>query len=186
MKRKLTSFLVALTVLVVMVLGVRLAYAEQDVQSGGTPAVVHLNFKVTVPKLLFLRIGSAGATIDEVAFLVTNVPEEDPTISGDITPDVRVGAIIASAATVTLSADSSTDMQNVALDNMPFSTIATTGTGDFSGVSALAFDGTGSQQIWQDTGKGFRTGTFSFLYTNSYTYAEGVYTGQVEYTLSSP
>ena len=185
MRVKLTSLLVALTAMVVLVLGVQVAYAEQDVQTGGTPAVVHLNFKVVVPKLLFLRIGSAGATIDEVTFTVTDIPENEATVDGDISPDVRVGAIIGSAATATLSADSSTAMLSGA-DPMPFTVIGFTGTGDFSSLSASAFDGTGSQQIWQGTGPGFRTGTMDFTYTNSYTYPEGTFTGQVEYTLSSP
>ncbi len=161
-----------------------LVLAESD---NGNPAVVHLDFEVRVQGNLHLRIGSAGATIDEVGFDVTDIPEVQPTVAGDLAPEVRVGAQVGDGDTITLSADSSTDMVGaVTAASMPFSTLDCTGTGDFNSVSALAFDGTANQTIWQDTGRGFRTGTFSFNYTNSYLYPPDTYNGQVTYTLTSP
>jgi len=161
------------------------AWAEQDRGSTGDPALVHLDFQVNLPTILFLRIGSAGNTIDTVSFSVTDIPENQPTVPGSLSPDVRVGAIVADNAPIRLRADSSGDMLSGG-DNMPFSTISCTGTGDFSSVSGLAFDTTANQLIWSSTGRGFRQGTFAYTYTNSYDYPPGTYTGTVTYTLSAP
>ncbi len=180
------KFFLALMLVVPLIslLGTNKALAGND---NGNPAVVRLNFEVRAAEVLHLRIGSAGATIDEVGFDVTDIPEIQPTVAGDLDPEVRVGALVADGATVTLSADSSTDLLGaVTAANLPFSTISCTGTGDFSTVSNLAFDGTVNQSIWQDTGRGWRSGTFSFTYTNSYSYPPDTYNGQVTYTLSSP
>ena len=187
MRIKVTTILVALTAILVLMFGVRFAYADQDVNTSGGSAQVQLDFKVTVPRMLFLRVGTPPI-VDEVEFVVTDIPEVgyQPTVAGDYDPPVRIGAIVTTGTAVTLSADSSTDMQNVALDSMPFSTIDCTGDGDFISVSSLAFDGTASQTIWSSTGKGWRIGTFNYVYTNSWDYAPGEYTGSVTYTLSSP
>ncbi len=184
MKNKTKYLQLTFIIISFLILSSSLIFAESD---NGNPAVVRLDFEVRVAGNLHLRIGSAGATIDEVGFDVTDVPEMQPTVNGDLAPEVRVGAQVGDGETVTLSADSSTDMTGaVTAASMPFSTIDCTGTVDFSSVSALAFDGTANQTIWQDTGRGWRQGTFNFVYTNSYNYPPDTYNGQVTYTLTSP
>jgi len=184
--KKGCKFLGVLVMGLMLLLGTSPAWAESDV-GRNSDAVVHLDFQVRLPQILFLRIGSSGATVDTVGFDVKDVPENQSTVDGDNSPEVRVGAIVANNATVTLSADSSKEMVGSGTGTkMPFSTISCTGSGNFSSVSDLAFDGTASQQIWQGTGRGFRSGTFSYTYANSYDYPPDTYDGQVTYTLSSP
>ncbi len=186
--KKVCKFLGGLLISLMLLLGVGVssAWAESNVGTNSN-AVVHLDFQVRIPQILYLHIGDVGATIDQVSFNVTDVPENQPTVTGNITPDIDVGAIVANSAGIILSADSSTVMvgSNTGT-NMPFSTISCTGSGDFNAVSDLAFDGTASQTIWQSTGRGFKSGTLTFTYTNSYNYPPDTYNGQVIYTLSSP
>ena len=183
--KKGCKFLGVLVMGLMLLLGTSPAWAESDVGIDSN-AVVHLDFQVRLPQILYLRIGTSGATIDTVGFDVKDVPENQSTVDGDNSPEVRVGAIVANNATVTLSADSSTDMVGSTTGtNMPFSTISCSGSGSFSSVS-LTFNGTASQQIWQGTGRGFRSGTFSYTYANSYDYPPDTYDGTVTYTLSSP
>lgn len=183
-----TKWMIAMAVVVMggAFIGSSIAHAESDTGVGGS-AQANLDFQVNVPTVIMLRIGSAGNTIDTVSFSVTDIPENQPTINGDVQPAIQVGAIVANNATVTLTADSSTAMVGGATgDNMPFSVISTTGSNDFNGINGLAFNGTNNQQIWQATGRGNRTGQLTYTYANTYTYTPDAYTGQVTYTLSSP
>ena len=182
--KKGCKFLGVLVMGLMLLLGASPAWAESDVGIN-SDAVVRLDFQVNLPQILYLRIGTSGETIDTVTFNVTDVPQNQPTVDGDNSPEVRVGAIVADGATVILSADSSTDMVG-STTNMPFTTISCSGTNSFSSVNDLAFDGTTNQQIWQGTGRGWRSGTFSYTYANSYDYPPDTYNGQVIYTLSSP
>jgi len=184
--KKGCKFLGVLVMGLMLLLGTIPAWAESDVGIN-SDAMVHLDFQVNLPQILYLRIGSSGGTIDTVGFDVTDIPQNQPTVTSINVPEVRVGAIVADGATVTLSADSSTDMVGSTTGtNMPFSTISCSGSGNFSSVSDLVFDGTASQKIWQGTGRGFRSGNFSYTYANSYDYPPDTYNGQVIYTLSSP
>ena len=183
--KKGCKFLGVLVMGLMLLLGASPAWAESDV-GVNSDAVVHLNFQVRLPQILYLRIGSSGGTIDTVVFNVENVPENQDTVESDNSPEVRVGAIVADGATVILSADSSTPMSGSGTDTIPFTTISFTGSNDFASLLSSSFDGTASQQIWQGTGRGFRSGTFRYTYDNSYDYPPDTYDGQVTYTLSSP
>jgi len=145
---------------------------------------VQLKFAVNIPAVLLLRVGSAGTFVDTVTFNVTDIPENQPTVAGDITPALWVAAMTPATSTVTLTADSSTPLDDGGTGTMPFSTISYAASTPFA-VTTTAFNGTTNQQIWQGTGPGMRQGTMNFVYTNSYTYG-GNYTGQVTFTVASP
>jgi hypothetical protein len=180
MFRKIT--IIALITCMILTFGMGRVFAEQS--SGVGSRTVHLNFAVNIPAVLFLRVGSAGGTIDTVTFNVTDIPENQPTVNGDISPVLRVGSMTPTGQTVTLTADSSTPLSDGGTGTMPFSTISFSASAPFN-VPSTAFNGTTNQQVWQGTGPGFRDGTMSFVYTNSYNYG-GNYTGQVTFTLASP
>jgi hypothetical protein len=180
MYRKINITIIAICA--VLTLGMGVAMAEQS--SGVGAQSVNLNFAVNIPAVLFLRVGSAGGTIDTVTFNVTDIPENEPTVAGDVTPVLRVGAMTPATSTVTLTADSSTPLSDGGTGTMPFSQISYAASAPFS-VLDTAFNGTTNQQIWQGTGPGFRDGTMNFVYTNSYSYG-GNYTGQVTFTVASP
>jgi len=175
--------ILALITCVALTFGPSAALADQS--SGVGSQSVQLQFAVNIPAVLFLRVGSAGAgNIDTVTFNVTDIPENQATVAGDITPALWVAAMTPATSTVTLTADSSTPLSDGGTGTMPFSTISYAASAPF-GVATTAFNGTTNQQIWQGTGPGMRQGTMNFVYTNSYNYG-GNYTGTVTYTVASP
>ncbi len=63
MKNKTKYLQLTFIIISFLILSSSLIFAESD---NGNPAVARLNFEVRVAGNLHLRIGSAGATIDEV------------------------------------------------------------------------------------------------------------------------
>jgi len=155
------------------------AYGEQDTKSGGTPAVVRLDFQVNVQTVLQLRIGTAGPTIDTITFTVSSFPGT-PVSGSPASVTVRVRGQIPATETMTLSADSSGGIVGPA--TIPFDEISCDATDDFSDYT---FDGTGSQTLDTFGSSGTYDGTYSFTYDNDTPYPAGTYNGQVTYTLSS-
>jgi len=155
--------------------------------SSGTPTSVYLDFRVTIPTILYLAVGTVGATRDLVTFAVTDLPGTGAVAgasSGANPVPVRVAALVGAAATVTLRADSSSPLTNGST-SIPFTEISWTAAGNFS---SGAFSGAAAQQLDQFTGPGNRTGTYAFSYANNNYYPATVapYNGTVTYTLSSP
>jgi hypothetical protein len=162
------------------------AKAESS-QSNGAATTARLDFRITIPTILHLQVGTVGATRDLVTFAVTDLPGTGAVagVSNGANPvPVRVAALVGAAATVTLRADSSTALTN-GTTPIPFSEISWTGAGSFASGT---FNGTNNQQLDQFTGPGNRTGTYSFSYANVNYYPTTVapYDGTVTYTLSSP
>jgi len=161
------------------------ARAESS-SSSGTPTVAHLDFRITIPTILYLQVGTSGATLDLVTFTVANLPGTGPvagTSSGANPVPVRVAALVGAAATATLRADSSTALTDGASHNIPFNQISWTATAPFT---SNTFSGAANQQLDQFTGPGDHQGTYSFSYANANYYPTGTYNGAVTYTLSSP
>lgn len=161
------------------------AKAESS-SSGGTPTTARLDFRITIPTILYLQVGTLGATVDRVTFPVIDLPGTGlvaGTSSGANPVPVRVAALVSAGTPVTLRANSSTALTDGSGNNIPFSEISWTATGNFAGNT---FNGAASQQLDQFTGPGNRTGTYSFDYANANYYPAGTYNGQVTYTLSAP
>lgn len=160
------------------------ASAESSSVVGGS-ASVRLDFAIDIPSVLFLQVGTAGATIDTVTFGVTNVPGTGAvagTSSGANPVPVQVSGIVGAGATITLTADSLTPLTDGA-NTIPFDEISWAAGGAFSGGT---FTNNAAQQLDQFTGSGDRIGDYSFSYDNDTYYPAGVYAGSVTYTLSSP
>ena len=158
----------------------------ESTSSGGAPTTARLDFRITIPTILYLQLGTLGATVDRVTFPVIDLPGTGPvagTSSGTNPVPVRVAALVGGSALVTLRANSSTALTDGSGNNIPFSEILWTATGNFSGNT---FNAAANQQLDQFTGPGNRTGTYSFSYANANYYPPGTYNGQVTYTLSSP
>ena len=165
------------------------AQAESSIVTGAavaTPgAVARLDFRVNVPKVLYLRVGSGvdfsdGITIDEVVF---NVP-----VASVLTPGANVNGV-GSAGVIT-----SRIFGNVG--NVTLGTVGS-GTGLVSGADTILW----SEILPSTIGGAFsnpainssatipaagrivnRSGTWAFAYDNSATVPEGSYLGQVTYT----
>ncbi|MBW2040251.1 MAG: hypothetical protein JRI46_11815 [Deltaproteobacteria bacterium] len=155
--------------------------AESDLAIGG-PASVDLDFQITIPTILYLQVGTAGATIDTVTFTVDDLPGTGAVAQNEAAIYVRAAGFVGSGSTMTLSSDSSSALTN-GTDKIPFDEISWAATGDFAGG---AFDNGAAQKLDQFTGSGNRTGTYTFSYDNDTYYPTGTYTGTVTYTLSSP
>ena len=100
------------------------ASAESSSVVGGS-ASVRLDFAIDIPSVLFLQVGTAGATIDTVTFGVTDVPGTGAvagTSSGANPVPVQVSGLVGAGATITLTADSLTPLADGA-NNIPFDEI---------------------------------------------------------------
>lgn len=91
----LVKYLVTCSLLTAIGITPLTAQAESDFDSGATPlnAVAHLNLRVTIPQFLYFRVGSAGATIDQITFtpVAANVGDSS-VVNGDSTAAVTVRA----------------------------------------------------------------------------------------------
>jgi len=187
-KRKMSRLLILVLCAAQLFCYVSLANAESS-QSNGAATTARLDFRITIPTVLHLQVGTVGATRDLVTFAVTDLPGTGAVagVSSGANPvPVRVAALIGPAATVTLRADSSTPLTNGST-TIPFSEISWTAGGS-GGFTSGAFSGGANQQLDQFTGPGSRTGTYSFSYANTTYYPATVapYNGTVTYTLTSP
>ena len=161
------------------------AWAESNLAIGGS-ATAHLDFQITIPTILYLQVGTVGATIDRVSCTLSNIPGTGAvamTSSGTNPVPVRVAALVPAGATVRLLANSATAMNNGAGGTIPFDQISWTAAGSFSSGT---FNNNAAQVLDSFTGSGNRTGTYSFSYANVNYYNAGTYNGTVTYTLSSP
>jgi len=157
--------------------------AESDVAVGGS-AQARLDFRVEIPTVLFLQLGSGGAVIDRITFTVNEVPPTpiQGVSSGGNPVPVTARGLVPTGNTITLTADSSIAMTD-GTNSVPFTEVSWSAAGDFSGGT---FTGVAGQQLDQFTDSGNRTGTYTFSYANSTYSPTGTYDGQVTYTLSSP
>jgi hypothetical protein len=157
-------------------------HAAQALSVGGGQARVDLQFRITIPPILFLQVGQTGATIDTIDFTLTDLPGGGPVDGDPRGIPVRAVGVIPPGQTVTLTADSATPLSN-GTQVIPFSTISWRATGDFP---AGGFNDRTNQKIGQWTGSGDRAGTYTFNYRQADYYPPGTYVGRVVYTLSTP
>ncbi len=116
-----------------------LARAESSTQSaltGALTATARLDFQITVPKVLFLRVGTGGlygaatvATIDLLSYTVPAANLGDGTVitatsGGDIAPGSVTALLRSNAGAVTLTANTLGAISNGAGDTIPWSQIA--------------------------------------------------------------
>src|SRR5215813_5015825 len=86
------------------------AQAESTVQTGAgaLTANARVDFSIVIPKILLLRVGSAGAGIDSIVFTVPAASVGNTTpiagTGGDLTGGVVTAIVQANSGTVTLNA----------------------------------------------------------------------------------
>lgn len=183
--RKMSRLLILVLCSAQLFCYVSMANAESS-SALGTPTAARLDFRIAIPAVLYLQVGTLGATVDRVSFAPPGIPDSVPvagTSTGAYPVPVRVAALVGASGLVTLRADSSSALSDGSGNNIPFTQISWAATGNFTGA---AFNGAASQQLDQFTGPGNRTGTYTFSYANANYYPAGTYNGQVTYTLSSP
>ncbi|MCI0399899.1 MAG: hypothetical protein L0Z68_01145 [Gammaproteobacteria bacterium] len=138
------------------------------------------------PARIIIRVGSPGGTINLVSFVVPAANVGDGTEIMNATPilvSVEFRAAPANSRTATLTANSSTPLNNGAGGTIPFTEIRWNASdpdipsGQFTGGVQTLMSFLNNRQIFND---------HTFFYRNTQVYASGTYTGRVTYTLSVP
>lgn len=163
------------------------AMAESSVvnnATSGSAAQARLDLRVTIPQFISLTVGTAGVTIDEVAFALT--PEQA------VTPGT-VAATANGTVAVALSANVG-DLDFSA--NTPSANLVDTSTGATLPLAAISVDssaGALAHPVFNTTvsipatnGVINTTGSWTFAYNHLTTQVPGDFTTQVTYTAALP
>jgi hypothetical protein len=189
-----------------------LATAESNFQTGAgaLTATAHVDFQITIPKFLFLRVGTgtgtaAGgfatlATVDEITWAPTAAQVGNGTAlagtGGDLTGGVETAVVVANNGNVTLSSTTTGPLSDGAGDTISYATITTTATANTTGTvlaaPALA-DGATTTSTLTAVGKVVQQDAkWAYKYANATTPPAGTYGGigvnggRVTYTASVP
>jgi len=174
-----------------------IASAESNFVSGATPlsANAKLNIQVTIPKILFLQVGTGTypnnvATVDTVSISVpaANVGDGTAVVGGAVAVRVR-----GNGGNVSLNSNTPGPLLNDSSDQLAFTTISATTDNASLGHPAFAASGNGTAVTLTATNRVFdQTANWTYRYANTAVVAEGTYggtvakQGQVTYTASLP
>lgn len=187
-----------------------LANAESSTQTGAgaLTATARLDFRITIPKVLFLRVGTGGlfgaatdATINLIDFTVPFANVGDGSVvaatagSGDLGNGAVTALLRSNAGVVTLTANTTGALTDATADTIPWSEIAIANSAlvtpafanTFPHLAALPLTGASANFAPAPVAKVTNVGsTWTFSYKNTTTYAAGVYgptaNGRVTYT----
>ncbi len=191
------------------------AGAESNVQTGAATAspgaTAHVDFQITIPKMLYLRVGTgsnytsgaltSNAAVDQIAFAPAPGAVANGTpvagTGGDLTGGVETAAVVSNSGNVTLNATASGALSDGAANAIAFTQITTTASTLTSptalpapvlsnGVSAnVVLTAPASKVINQDA-------KWTYAYANTALPPAGVYGGvnvnnsRVTYTATMP
>lgn len=175
--------------------------------SGSGNASARLDFRVTVPRVLFLRVGAGSdfannATVNLIEFTPAAADLGTGAVvsgtGGDIGGGVVTAKVIGNNGAITLTATTSGALGNGAGDTIPFSEIRTAATtlstATVLDAPALANGASAPVTLNPATGSKVivRDAQWTFTYANTAVYAPGTYGGintnnsRVTYTASMP
>lgn len=172
------------------------ASAESQLVVGTGDATARLDFRVVIPRVLFLAVGSGSAglanngTIDTLTFDYTSTPADvgSGVASAGQTVGVRVRG---NNGQITLTAATTGALTNATSDTIPWSEITTSSDQATLPSPALPLTGSGtSSNVTINGGKVTdRSATWTFQYANTAVVAPGTYgttNGRVTYTAAMP
>lgn len=177
-----------------------LASAESQLITGAGSAVARLDFRVVVPRVLFLGVGTGAAglanntTIDTVTFDYTSNPAAVGTgvAAGAITGNVVPVRVVGNNGQVSLTAATTGALTNATADTIPWSEITATSSLPALPSPVIPATGTGAgSNVTLSSGTKItdRTANWTFSYANNAVVAPGTYgttNGRVTYTASMP
>jgi hypothetical protein len=188
-----------------------LANAESAITTGaGTPitASAHLDFQITIPKVLFLQVGTgtnmaANATINQIAFTVPAANVGDASVisatagSGDLGNGTVTAKVVGNNGIITFSSTTLGALGNGAGDTISFAEISAAVATNTSATAlahpALVDGATTNVTLTPASGKVIsRDAKWTYTYLNSNVVAPGTYGGvnannsRVTYTASMP
>jgi hypothetical protein len=189
-----------------------LCHAESNFQTGAASpltATAHVDFQITIPKFLFLRVGTgtgtaAGgfatlATIDEITWAPTAAQVGTGTLAGtggDLTGGVETAVVVGNNGNVTFSSTTTGPLSDGAGDTISFATITTTPSHNTTTTTLappLLADGATTTTTLTAVGKIVQQDAkWAYAYTNATSPVAGTYggvgvnAGRVVYTASEP
>ena len=203
--------LIKIAVAAALVAAPLMANAESTFTTGaGTPitANARLDFQITIPKILYLRVGAgtamaANATINQIAFSVPAANLGDGTVisatagSGDLGNGVVTAQVIGNNGTVTFTSTTVGALGNGSGDTISYGQIATAAAANTSATvlahPTLADAATTTVTLTPASGKVInRDAKWTYTYANAAVVAPGTYGGintnnsRVTYTASMP
>lgn len=177
------------------------AHAESSLVVGSGSAIADLKFKVVIPRVLFLGVGTGAATLvassakDTLSFdystnaatIGTGVPAASITndSSGAFAGSVVPVKVFGNGGQITLTTTNPSDLTNTSGDTIPFSQISAITSVAGLPVPALS-GGTSAPVLTTGTKVTNQSANWTFAYANTVTPAAGTYTGTVTYTASMP
>jgi hypothetical protein len=186
-----TALLVALGASPLTVMG---ESASDNGAAGSLSAAAHLNLRVTIPRFLHFRVGTAGGTIDQILFEPTDADVGDGTAvtgtGGDAGGGAASVAIRSNAGAITITAindggtgglgtagDISLSEITVLSDNVALPTPALSDAGN--DISSPSLNGGVGSNVTN------QTATWTYSYENNTTPDAGNYDAQITYTAAS-
>ena len=167
------------------------AQAESDINTGtaALSAIARLDFRVIVPKVLFLQVGTGTAfndvtTVDRVDFTLTAAQATSAAAVPGVSTGGTINArVLGNGGNVTFGAVGTVGGLTNGTQTIPWSQIVPAVTGGtlvhpaISGASSVLT--AVANVVNQST-------TYSFNYSNTSAVAAGTYNGQVTYTAALP
>lgn len=177
-----------------------LASAESQLVIGTGGATARLDFRVVVPRVLFLGVGTGAAalanntTIDTVTFDYSTNPAALGTgaAAGAITGNVVPVRVLGNNGQITLAASTTGALTNGTADTIPWSEITSTSSLAALPSPAIPLTGAGATSnvtLSSGTKVTDRSANWTFSYANSAVVAPGTYgttNGRVTYTAAMP
>jgi hypothetical protein len=174
-----------------------LASAESQLRVGAGSAAANLDFRVVVPRVLFLAVGAGAAgladdpNINTVTFDYTTNPAAVGTgaAAGAITGNVVPVRVLGNNGVIALASTNTGDLANGAGDTIPWTEI-TVESSDAANFDSPAPSGA-SVNLGLSSGTRItsRTANWTFSYANTAVVAPGTYgttNGRVTYTATMP
>ena len=195
-----TSSLILKSALALALATPLLASAESDLVVGIGNATARLDFRVVVPRVLFLGVGTgAGAlaentTIDTVTFDYSTNPAALGTgaAAGAVTGNVVPVRVLGNNGQITLAASTTGALTNGTADTIPWSQITSVSSLPALPSPAIPLTGAGATSnvtLSSGTKVTDRSANWTFSYANTAVVAPGTYgttNGRVTYTAAMP
>lgn len=174
-----------------------MASAESQLTIGPGSAAADLNFRVVIPRVLFLAVGTGAAglatntTEDTVTFDFSSNPADVGTgaAAGAITGNVVPVRVLGNNGVIALASTNTGALENAAGDTIPWSEITATSSDATNFASPAPAGGSVNLGLSLGSKVTSRTADWTFSYANSAVVAPGTYgvvNGAVTYTATMP
>lgn len=174
------------------------ANAESNFQTGAAALSTNarVDFQITIPRFLSLRVGTAGAPVDLVSFNVpaANVGNATPVAGtgGDLGAGSVTATVLGNGGNVTLQATTGGPIGNGSAGQIDWSEITTASSNPSLPAPVLANGASAGVAVAAASGVVNQTATWSYSYANTDVVESGTYGGvntnnsRVTYTASLP